>query len=146
MTSSPAARPLKVLVALTDSTASKFSTALVARLQRLDNVSLRIIARAPFPTSPFITIPSSLEPVWHTYNGESDRSGCQHDDYVDTQVAEYCSWADLLVLAPLDAENIAQMLHGFTSNLHLKILRSWDVSKKILLIPGMSTLQWEHPM
>lgn len=65
---------------------------------------------------------------------------------MDTKVAEYCSWADLLVLAPLDAENIARMLHGFTNNLHLQILRSWDVSKKILLIPGMSTLMWENPM
>lgn len=38
------------------------------------------------------------------------------------------------------------MLHGFTNNLHLQILRSWDVSKKILLIPGLSTLMWENPM
>jgi hypothetical protein len=54
--------------------------------------------------------------------------------------------ADLLVLAPLDAANIARMLHGFTNNLHLQILRSWDISKKILLIASMSTLMWENPM
>jgi hypothetical protein len=65
---------------------------------------------------------------------------------MDKRVAEYCSWADLLILAPLDAENTARMLHGFTNNLHLHILRSWDVSKKILLIPAMSTLMWENPM
>lgn len=69
-----------------------------------------------------------------------------HEAFADTRVAEYCAWADLLVLAPLDAENIARMLHGFTNNLHLQILRSWDVSKKILLIPAMSTLMWENPM
>jgi hypothetical protein len=57
-----------------------------------------------------------------------------------------CQKADLLVLAPLDAGNIARMLHGFTNNLHLQILRSWDISKKILLIAGMSTLMWENPM
>ncbi|KAI9759332.1 MAG: hypothetical protein M1835_000396 [Candelina submexicana] len=60
--------------------------------------------------------------------------------------AEYCAWADLLILAPLDADHLAKMLHGFTDDLLLEILRSWDVSKKILLIPAMSTCMWENPM
>ena len=51
-----------------------------------------------------------------------------------------------MVLAPLNCGSIAHMLHGFTDNPHLQILRSWDVSKKILLIPAMSTLMWENPM
>lgn len=154
MTSSPAARPLKVLVALTDPVASKFGPTVVTRLQRLENVALRIIARVPFPTSHSTPVSPSLELAWHTYddedrhthNGDDTTPWWKHGDFIETQVAALCAWADLLVLAPLDAENIAQMLHGFTSSLHLKILRSWDVSKKVLLIPGMSNLQWEHPM
>lgn len=147
MPSQPVERPLKVLVALTDSAAFKLGCSVVARLHRLENVSLQIIACTPFPTSPFTTVSPTLEPVWHTYDVENNTApGWQHADFVETQVAEYCSWADLLVLAPLNAENIACMLHGFTSSLHLQILRSWDVSKKILLIPGMSTQMWENPM
>lgn len=147
MPAQPAERPLKVLVALTNPSAFKFGCSVVARLHRLQNVSLQIIACTPFPTSPFTTLSPTLEPVWHTYDVDSSATpGWQHADFVETQVAEYCSWADLLVLAPLDAENIARMLHGFTSSLHMQILRSWDVSKKILLIPGMSTQMWENPM
>jgi hypothetical protein len=141
------ARTLNVLVALTDPSAFRFGCSIVARLHRLQHVSLKIIACKDFPTTTHTTVPPQLEPVWHTYDPEKDTTPeWQHADYQETNVAEYCSWADLLVLAPLDAENLARMLHGFTTNLHLKILRSWNVSKKIMLIPGMSTLMWENPM
>jgi transposase-like protein len=140
-------RALKVLVALTDPSALKFGCSVVARLHRIDNVSLQVIACAAFPASAQPTLPPALEPSWHTYHVDTHAmSGWQHSDFEETKVAEFCSWADLLVLAPLDAENIARMLHGFTSNLHLQILRSWDVSKKSLLIPGMSMQMWENPM
>jgi hypothetical protein len=143
----PVERPLKVLIALTDPAAFKFGCSVVARLHRLENVALHIIACRPFPTSPSPTVSPTLKPVWHTYDVDSNTThGWQHADSVEAQVAEYCAWADLLVLAPLDAENIARMLHGFTSNLHLQILRSWDALKKVLLIPGMSNQMWENPM
>ncbi|KAF2123932.1 flavo protein [Dothidotthia symphoricarpi CBS 119687] len=139
-------RSLNVLVALTDPSAFKFSCSVVALLHRLEHVSLRIIAANDFPAAAHATIPPHLEPVWFTYDIKNNTApGWQHVDFIETKVAEYCSWADLLVLAPLDAENLARMLHGFTNNLHLQILRSWDVSKKVLLIPGMSTLMWENP-
>jgi len=139
-------RSLNVLVALTDPTSFRFGCSVAARLLRTGNVALKVVACHEFPASSSIT-PPALEPVWHQYDVESNATPeWQHADYTDTNVAEYCQWADLLVLAPLDAENIARMLHGFTNNLHLQILRSWDVSKKILLIPAMSTLMWENPM
>ena len=58
----------------------------------------------------------------------------------------YANGRILLVLAPIDANNLAKMLHGHTDNLLLEILRSWNVSKKILMVPGMSALMWENPM
>lgn len=60
--------------------------------------------------------------------------------------ARLSRWADLLVVAPIKADTIAKMLHGFSDSILLEILRSWDVSKKILLVPGMSTAMWENPM
>ena len=57
-----------------------------------------------------------------------------------------CSEADLVLVAPMDADNLAKMLHGMVDNPLLKMLRSWDVSKRVLLIPGMSTHMWENPM
>lgn len=65
---------------------------------------------------------------------------------IEQEAAELCEWADLLVLAPMDANNLAKMLHGATDNLLLELVRSWNVSKKILMVPGMSTLMWENPM
>ena len=61
-------------------------------------------------------------------------------------VDELIEWADLLVVAPFRADSLAKMLHGIADGLLLEMLRSWDVSKKILLVPGMSYAMWENPM
>ncbi|KAF2117156.1 hypothetical protein BDV96DRAFT_490196 [Lophiotrema nucula] len=137
-------RSLNVLVAVTDPASLKFGCSIASRLQRLEHVSLKIIARHKDPTTAPISVLSSLEPFW--YNVEGTSGSEFWDASSEARAAEYCAWADLLILAPLNAENIARMLHGFASNLHQEILRSWDVSKKILLIPAMSTLMWENPM
>ena len=63
-----------------------------------------------------------------------------------TSADELIEWADLLVMAPFGADSLAKMLHGITDNFLLKVLRSWDVSKKILLVPGMPFTMWENPM
>lgn len=140
-------RSLNVLVALTEPTAFKFGCAIVARLSRLQHVSLKIVSCNKFPASAHTNVPSYLEPEWQVYDAEDSKTpSWQHAEFLETKVAEYCVWADLLVLAPLNAENIARMLHGFTSSLHLQILRSWNVSKKVMLIPAMSTLMWENPV
>ncbi|KAK2074474.1 hypothetical protein P8C59_008680 [Phyllachora maydis] len=55
-------------------------------------------------------------------------------------------WADLLVLAPLDADNMAKMMCGIADTLLLEVLRSWDTSKRILLVPGMTKHMWENPV
>lgn len=55
-------------------------------------------------------------------------------------------WADLLVVAPLWADSLARMLHGISENIWLEVLRSWDVPKRIVLVPGMSYVMWENPM
>lgn len=141
------AHSLNVLVALTDPSTFRFGCSVVARLHRLRHVSLKVIACQGFPTAAHTTVPPQLESAWHTYDAEnSTLPPWQHVEYLETRVAEYCSWADVLILAPLDAENLARMLHGLTSSLHLQVLRSWNVSKRVLLIPAMSTLMWENPM
>ncbi|KAK6214396.1 hypothetical protein LQW54_004445 [Pestalotiopsis sp. IQ-011] len=59
---------------------------------------------------------------------------------------ELVDWADILVLAPIDADHLAKMMGGIADTLLLEVLRAWDVSKKILLVPGMSIQMWENPM
>ncbi|CAD6590348.1 MAG: hypothetical protein ASARMPREDX12_004266 [Alectoria sarmentosa] len=59
---------------------------------------------------------------------------------------ELVEWTDLLVIACLSAGSLSRMLQGGTDHYLLEILRAWDVSKKILMIPGMTFAMWENPM
>ncbi len=59
---------------------------------------------------------------------------------------ELVEWADLLVVVCMGAGHLSKMLQGGTDVFLLELLRSWDVSKKILLVPGMSCAMWENPM
>ncbi|OAA62686.1 Flavoprotein [Niveomyces insectorum RCEF 264] len=67
-------------------------------------------------------------------------------EYAQRRAFELVAWADLLVLAPLDADHLARMMAGLADTLLLAVLRSWDASKRILLVPGMSTHMWENPV
>lgn len=62
------------------------------------------------------------------------------------QAFELVEWADLLVLAPLDVDTLAKMMYGISDNLVLEVLRGWDASKRILLVPGMTTQMWDSPV
>ena len=53
-------------------------------------------------------------------------------------------WADLLFIV-MDAGMVSLMLSGFTTDIILHVLRCWDVSKRIVLLPEMSVDQWKHP-
>ena len=63
-----------------------------------------------------------------------------------TNPDQLVEWADLLVVACLGAGPLSRMLQGDTGSFLLELLRSWDVSKRILLVPGMTTAMWENPM
>ncbi|KAM0803677.1 hypothetical protein BDR22DRAFT_879366 [Usnea florida] len=77
-----------------------------------------------------------IEKIIHRQNIE--RSLWRPDELVE--------WADFFVIACLSAGSLSKMLQGGTDNFLLEVLRSWDVSKKILLIPGMTYAMWENPM
>ena len=54
-------------------------------------------------------------------------------------------WADVLLIAPLDANTLAKLAIGLTDNCLTCVYRAWDRTKPILLAPAMNTLMWEHP-
>ncbi|KAL8305531.1 hypothetical protein RB597_003677 [Gaeumannomyces tritici] len=62
------------------------------------------------------------------------------------RAVELVEWADLMVLCPIDADHLAKMMGGHSDTMILEVLRSWDASKRILLVPGMSTTMWENPV
>lgn len=53
-------------------------------------------------------------------------------------------WADLLLIAPLDANTLAKMANGFCDNLLTSIVRAWDWSKPVFLCPAMNTMMWNN--
>ena len=59
---------------------------------------------------------------------------------------EMRKWADVLVIAPLSADALAKLAHGFADNLLLSVARAWDFRKPMILAPAMNTLMWEHPV
>jgi phosphopantothenoylcysteine decarboxylase len=55
-------------------------------------------------------------------------------------------WADLLLVAPLDANTLAKMSAGLSDNLLTCVYRAWDFARPIVLAPAMNTLMWESPL
>jgi phosphopantothenoylcysteine decarboxylase len=58
---------------------------------------------------------------------------------------ELRKWADLLVIAPLDANTLAKLANGLADNCLTCVCRAWDPARPIVLAPAMNTLMWEHP-
>jgi phosphopantothenoylcysteine decarboxylase len=58
---------------------------------------------------------------------------------------ELRKWADLLLIAPVDANTLAKMANGLADNCLTCVYRAWDMTKPVVLAPAMNTLMWEHP-
>lgn len=54
-------------------------------------------------------------------------------------------WADLFLIAPLDANTLAKLANGLADNCLTCVWRAWDVTRPIVLAPAMNTLMWQHP-
>ncbi|KAG8231614.1 hypothetical protein J437_LFUL010292 [Ladona fulva] len=60
---------------------------------------------------------------------------------------ELCKWADVFVIAPLDANTMGKLTNGICDNLLTCVFRAWDVKKKPLVFcPAMNTKMWTHPI
>ena len=56
------------------------------------------------------------------------------------------NWADLLIVAPLDANTLSKFALGISDNCLSCVFRAWDFSKPVLLAPAMNTLMWQSPV
>jgi phosphopantothenoylcysteine decarboxylase len=55
-------------------------------------------------------------------------------------------WAELLLVAPLDANTLAKLACGLSDNCLTCVARAWDPARPVVLAPAMNTLMWEHPL
>jgi phosphopantothenoylcysteine decarboxylase len=59
---------------------------------------------------------------------------------------ELRKWADLLIVAPLDANTLAKFAIGLCDNCLTCVYRAWDFQKPVVLAPAMNTLMWQSPI
>jgi phosphopantothenoylcysteine decarboxylase len=55
-------------------------------------------------------------------------------------------WADVLIVAPLDANTLAKFALGFSDNCLTCVFRAWDFARPVVLAPAMNTLMWDSPV
>jgi len=53
-------------------------------------------------------------------------------------------WADLLLIAPLDANTLAKIATGLADNCLTCVWRAWNTQRPVVLAPAMNTLMWEN--
>ncbi len=55
-------------------------------------------------------------------------------------------WADVLIVAPLDANTLAKFALGLSDNFLTCVFRAWDFTRPVILAPAMNTLMWQSPV
>jgi phosphopantothenoylcysteine decarboxylase len=55
-------------------------------------------------------------------------------------------WADLFLIAPLDANTFAKLANGLCDNCLTCVWRAWDQARPVVLAPAMNTLMWQNPI
>src|SRR3569833_2329580 len=132
---------LKLLIAANGPKDVAFAQQIAVRLSKESKVTIRVIVD---------DLTHRLTQEFHSQLNRSLRR-TSHDTAKDIELAqrqafELGEWADLLFLAPIDADHMAKMISGIADTLLLEVIRSWDASKRIIMIPGMSNHMWENPI
>lgn len=58
---------------------------------------------------------------------------------------ELRKWAELFIIAPLDANSLAKIALGLADNCLTSIWRARDIATPVILAPAMNTLMWQKP-
>ncbi|KAH8666716.1 hypothetical protein BX600DRAFT_462380 [Xylariales sp. PMI_506] len=141
----PRARKLRMLVAANGRRDVAYAQAIAVRLLKDSQIETRaLVDEIPQRLTHEIIVMENLSLA--TTAVDSDRGTHEAVEAARQTAYELVDWADILVLAPIDADHLAKMMSGIADTLLLEVLRAWDVSKKILLVPGMSIQMWENPM
>lgn len=73
---------------------------------------------------------------WNTWQNRGD----------DVLHVELGKWADIFLLAPLDANSLGKIASGVCDNMLLCTVRAWDVGKPLVFCPAMNTKMYQHPI
>ncbi|XP_004594753.1 phosphopantothenoylcysteine decarboxylase isoform X1 [Ochotona princeps] len=133
-------RKFRVLVGVTGSVAALKLPLLVSGLLEVPGLEVAVVTteRAKHFYSPqdvAVTLYSDAD-EWEMWKQRSD----------PVLHIELRRWADLMLVAPLDANTLGKVASGLCDNLLTCVIRAWDRSKPLLFCPAMNTAMWEHPI
>jgi len=140
-----------VLLGVTGSVAAVRTPELFAALQRREH-AVKIVATESatyfFDPAQISPRPSGRDPNIvildeDEWPGRADDKSYHRGDAV--LHIELRRWAELFVIAPLDANTLAKLAVGLCDNCLTCVWRAWDTSRPVVLAPAMNTLMWEHP-
>jgi phosphopantothenoylcysteine decarboxylase len=80
------------------------------------------------------------------YRDADEWPGTRYDRGDHVLHIELRKWADLLIVAPLDANTLAKFALGLSDNCLSCVFRAWDFTKPVILAPAMNTFMWESPV
>ncbi|KAJ5090132.1 hypothetical protein N7532_008816 [Penicillium argentinense] len=125
------------------STDSAFADAVLPSLIQNPYIELRLITDEP---SALLTGTNKIPHYMDTVDSQTFDKKTGARKWLKAKTAELCEWADMLLVAPIDAGALGSMLAGLTNTLTLALLRGWVSSKPVILIPGMTVSEWDHPL
>ncbi|KAJ5221375.1 uncharacterized protein N7469_010262 [Penicillium citrinum] len=125
------------------STDSAFADTVLPSLVRNPHIEIRLITDEP---SALLTGTNKIPHYMDTVDGQTFDKKTGARKWLKAKTAELSEWADMLLVAPIDAGALGSMLAGLTNTLTLALLRGWVSSKPVILIPGMTVSEWDHPL
>nr|XP_013812691.1 PREDICTED: phosphopantothenoylcysteine decarboxylase isoform X2 [Apteryx mantelli mantelli] len=130
----------RVLVGVTGSVAALKLPLLISQLLEIPGLEVKVVtterAKHFYNAQEIpVTLYSDVD-EWQLWKGRSDPVL-----HIDLR-----RWADLMLVAPLDANTLAKLANGICDNLLTCVIRAWDLSKPLLFCPAMNTAMWEHPI
>src|SRR5215468_7916105 len=129
-----------VLLGVTGSVAAVRTPALVGALAQAGH-AVRVVATQ---AALYFFDPTELPPTMLVRDADEwPGQRYRRDDAV--LHIELRRWADLFVVAPLDANTLAKLACGLCDNCLTCVWRAWDVARPVVVAPAMNTLMWQHP-
>lgn len=131
----------KVLLGVTGSVAAIYTPELVADLRHAGHVVQVVLTRS----ARYFFDVAALKDV-KVIRDEDEWPGERYQRGDTVIHIELRRWADVLLVAPLDANTLAKFALGVCDNCLACVYRAWDRQRPVLLAPAMNTLMWEHPV
>jgi phosphopantothenoylcysteine decarboxylase len=130
-----------VLLGVTGSVAAVKTPELARKLEQAGHVA-RIVATEP---ALYFFDPADLRGI-PLFRDADEWPGDRYERGGPVLHIELRRWAEVFVIAPLDANTLAKLAGGLADNCLTCVWRAWDPARPVVLAPAMNTLMWEHPL